>query len=185
MKQTPILTTKRLVLRPFIRTDVDAVYDWCSSFETTRYLFWYPHRDKSVTERVLNQWIDKKRNYFWAIDQGGVALGEIEVIKDLPGNGFECGYILSEPFWGKGIMTEAFARVLSFLFLDAGYEYSYEETDAKNLPSRRLLESLGFQLTGTQEHVYVGKKNEYVDKAIFRLDKPDYLETIGNILKTD
>lgn len=173
------------MLRPFVQTDVDNVYAWCSSFKTTQYLFWYPHRDKSVTERLLNQWIKKKRNYFWAIDQGNGALGEIEVIKDLSEKGFECGYILSEASWGKGIMTEAFSRALSFLFDEAGYEYCYEETDARNSASRHLLEALRFQLVETKEHVYVGKKMAYVDKVIYRLDKRDYLKRVNAVLKKD
>lgn len=140
MKDTPILKTPRLVLRPFTLDDVDDAYVWCSSFVVTKHLFWHPHRDKSVTERLIQNWIRKKRNYSWALDDGAHVIGEIQVIKDLPDRGFEIGYTLAEAYWRQGFMKEALPVVLDYLFCKDGYDYSYEETDADNLPSRKLLE---------------------------------------------
>ncbi len=171
MKETPILTTPRLKLRPFTLDDVDRLYHWCGSFTTTQYLFWYPHRDKSVSERLLKNWLRRKRNYSWAIDDGGGAIGEIQVIKDLPGQGFEIGYILQEESWHQGFMKEALLAVLHFLFNEDHYLYSYEETDARNLASRHLLESVGYEFLGLKENVFISKKNETITLAQYRLKK--------------
>lgn len=176
MKDTPLLHTNRLVLRPFSFDDVPAVYAWCSSWETTRYLFWYPHRDLSVSERLVKQWIRKKRNYSWALDDGSGAIGELQVIKDLPNHGFEIGYILKEEKWHQGYMKEALLVVLHYLFAEAPYDYSEEVTDERNEASRRLLEAVGYRFDGVEKDVLIAKKNEKINEARYHLSKEEFLK---------
>jgi [ribosomal protein S5]-alanine N-acetyltransferase len=175
MKETPILKTSRLTLRPFTLDDVDDAYVWCSSFNVTKYLFWHPHRDKSVTERLVKNWVRKKRNYSWALDDGTRVIGEIQVIKDLPEHGFEVGYSLAEAYWRQGYMKEALAAVLSYLFTNDGCLYSYEETDERNEASRKLLETFGYQLQEIKKDIYIAKIDQRVNEACYRLSKEDYL----------
>ena len=174
MKDTPLLQTKRLVLRPFSLEDVPNVYAWCSSLEVTRYLFWYPHRDLGVSERLVKQWIRKKRNYSWALDDGGGAIGELQVIKDLPDGGFSLGYILKEEKWRQGYMKEALLVGLHFLFTEANYRYSEEVTDERNLPSRQLLSAVGYRLVGLEKDVLIAKKNEVITEAVYRLSREEF-----------
>jgi len=187
MKETPLLKTSRLTLRPFVMEDAERLYHWCGSFSNTQYLFWHPHRDVEVSKRLLTNWLRRKRNYSWAIDDGVGAIGEIQVIKDLPDHGFEIGYILQEESWHKGYMKEALFAVLEYLFTQNGYEYSFEETDARNEASRRLLESVGYQFLGLKENVYISKKDETITLAQYRLEKAEALlpiETYKNASKS-
>jgi ribosomal-protein-alanine N-acetyltransferase len=176
MKETPILKTERLTLRPFTLDDVSNVYSWCGSLSTTQYLFWHPHRDESVSQRLVESWIRKKRNYSWAIDDGTGAIGEIQVIKDLPDQGFEIGYILREQSWHQGFMKEALLAVLPYLFVHDNYAYSYEETDERNSASRHLLESVGYRFLSLKNDVYIAKKDVTINEATYRLDKADFLK---------
>ena len=155
--------------------DVPAVYEWCSSFETTRYLFWHPHRDITVTTRLVENWLKKKRNYSWALDDGQGAIGELQLIKDLPEHGFEIGYILREESWHQGYMKEALYAVLHYLFAEADYAYSEEVTDERNAASRKLLEAVGYHFVCLQENVFISKKNEMITEAVYHLDKADFL----------
>ena len=173
MKETPILQTPRLLLRPFTMADVPAVYAWCSSLEATRFLFWYPHRDIGVSERLVANWIRKKRNYSWALGKEGQAIGEVQLIKDLPDRGFEIGYILTPLYWRQGLMKEALSAVLHFLF-STGYDYSLEECDARNNGSRALLEALGYHFEGLKDDVLIAKKNEVITAAYYRLNKEEF-----------
>ena len=175
MKDTPILKTSRLCLRAFTLDDVDDAYVWCSSFAVTQYLFWWPHRDKTVTQRLIVNWVRKKRNYSWALDNGEHVIGEIQVIKDLPDQGFEIGYTLAEAYWRQGYMKEALPVVLDYLFNHDGYRYSYEETDEANLPSRKLLESLGYCLVEVKPNVYVAKIDKSINVACYRLTASSFL----------
>jgi RimJ/RimL family protein N-acetyltransferase len=119
---TPVLKTERLLLRPFALEDAPAMYRWTSSLKCTEFLFWRPNRSLEDATRILSRWVNKPRNYAWAIDLSGTAIGEINVIKNLPNQGFEIGYILRDDQWGQGYMSEAFTAVLSFLW-NQGYRY--------------------------------------------------------------
>jgi len=144
-KESPVLKTPRLTLRPFEEKDLDSVFAWCSSLQVTAWLLWLPHRDKKVTSRLLKDWIKTKRNFAWALEDSGEAIGEIEVLKDRPGQGAEIGYLLSEKKWHEGLMSEALSAVLRFLFTDGGYRYLEAEADERNAPSLGLLRRLGFR----------------------------------------
>src|SRR5574344_2105753 len=176
MKDTPVLHTKRLVLRPFSMEDVPAVYGWCSSLTTTQFLFWHPHRDIGVTTRLVENWLRKKRDYSWALDDGKGAIGELQMIKDLPDQGFEIGYILREERGHKGYMKESLLAVLDYLFNHESYLYSIEEADERTLASRKLLESVGYQFVETKPGVYIAKKDETINESVYRLSKETFLE---------
>ncbi len=178
MKETPTLFTERLSLRPFRAQDADDVYEWCSSIEVTRYLFWYPHRDKDVTKRILAEWIRKKRHYSWCIEYEGKAIGEIEVIKELGDSACEIGYTLNKDYWRKGIMKEGLRKVLSYLFLVAGYNGVCAFTDIRNAASNALLSSLGFQ-RGEKEPYYIAKKDEHIEIYPYFCSKGDFEKRAG------
>lgn len=170
MKNTPLLQTPRLSLRPFKEGDAPAIYRWCSSEKVTKYLFWLPHRDPGVSERLLKVWLRKRRNYSWGLEENGDLFGEIEVIKDLPSGGFEIGYISREDKWNQGYMSEALIAVLAFLFGKGGYSYCYAETDKGNLASRALLEKRGFQVQ-KEEGRFIGKTGKNIIVIEYLLKK--------------
>jgi RimJ/RimL family protein N-acetyltransferase len=125
------------------------------------------------TKRLVAVWVRKKLHLSWALEIGGQAEGEIEIIKDLPEKGFMLGYILSEECWGQGYMSEALQAVLKHMFAN-GYEYAMAETDTENLLSSKLLIHNGFQVVLKEENRYIAKKKTYVDVFQFRLTKAAY-----------
>jgi RimJ/RimL family protein N-acetyltransferase len=59
-KGTRTIETERLILRKFTKGDIRLAYkNWTSDKAVTKYLRWPTHKDLSVTERVLNDWIIK------------------------------------------------------------------------------------------------------------------------------
>ena len=174
MKETPILTTSRLTLRPFVLEDAKGVYEWTGSWEVTKYLWWYPNRDLKTTIKILKKWIRNQRNYSWAIARENEVIGEVQVIKDLPSNGFEFGITSKVSAWGKGYMREASFKAIEYLFSSGLYEYGYAESDARNKRSHHLLEALGFIKTQEKKDVLIAKKNETIDIVCYRLDKANF-----------
>ena len=132
--------------------------------------------DLVTTERVLSEWIRKRRNYSWAIEVDGKAAGEIQIIKELPNKGFLLGYVLNRDYWGRGIATEAIETVLHFMFVEKNYLYSEEWCDDRNERSKRLLTKVGYEFVETKEGVYIAKKDETINEAHFILTKERYLE---------
>ena len=72
----------------------------------------------------------------------------------------EFGYWLGEPFWGRGYMSEAARAVVAHAFRAAAVPELYAGCRIENAASRRILERLGFALTGDtmMESTALGKK---------------------------
>jgi ribosomal-protein-alanine N-acetyltransferase len=58
------------------------------------------------------------------------------------------GYWLGEPYWGKGLMTEAVAKFTEYAFKSFQLMRIYAEPYASNPNSCRVLEKAGFVLEG-------------------------------------
>ena len=68
---TQILQTDRLILRRFLESDAEAMFqNWASSAENLTYVTWDPHPDVEVTRNSIRNWVTSYTNpnyYKWAI----------------------------------------------------------------------------------------------------------------------
>lgn len=54
---TAVLETARLVLRPFVTADAEAMFrNWAGDPEVTRFLTWPTHPSADVSRMVLTDW---------------------------------------------------------------------------------------------------------------------------------
>ena len=83
----------------------------------------------------------------------------------------ELGYWLAEPFWGKGLMTEAVRLLTDFAFTHFGLVRIYAEPYAHNVASARVLEKAGFVLEG-RLRCSVIKAGEIIDQLLYAKIRP-------------
>ncbi len=76
------------------------------------------------------------------------------------------GYWLDAKHQGQGIMTKAVAKLVAIGFTELNLNRIEIEAVAKNKPSRRVAERLGFQLEGTLRQ-YVLTDGEFEDMVIY------------------
>ena len=62
LEENSILESDRLILRPFTIQDVPDVYLFARDEVVTRYLTWPPHKDMSVTEKMVREIHEQKRH---------------------------------------------------------------------------------------------------------------------------
>lgn len=79
---------------------------------------------------------------------GGIG---ITINKDVHRLTAELGYWLAEPYWGKGIMTDAVIQFTEYAFESFGLIRIYAEPYANNKGSFRVLEKAGFLLEGRMQ----------------------------------
>ena len=86
----------------------------------------------------------------FAIDVGGEAVGGIGfvMLPDVERVSAEIGYWLGEPFWGRGIVTEAVAAVTRHAIVAHGFTRMFAAPFAANAASCRVLEKAGYVLEG-------------------------------------
>ncbi len=154
---TKNIETERLLLRRYVPEDAAAMFrNWASDPEVTKYLTWPPHETAAVTEQVVNGWTARYGDasyYHWAIVRkaaGPEPVGDIAAVSKSEGTGrLEIGYCLSRACWGQGIMPEALAAVISFLFREAGADCVAARHDPKNPKSGRVMQKCGMRFEGT------------------------------------
>lgn len=115
---------------------------------------------------------DETKQLIKAIVVDGEAVGSvgINVQNDISRKSALLGNWLGEPFWGKGIMTEAIKRISQEGFEKLDIVRIYAKPFADNMASRRTLEKAGYTLEGiTKKSVY---KNSIIkDGSIYALVK--------------
>ena len=150
-----IISTKRLVLRPFREDDLEAVYNnWTHDERVARYCRWYPHESIDETKAYLDFILNEAKcgfDYRWAItvkgDEEPVGCIDVTAIEE-DGKTAHIGYLISHKYWNKGYMTEAFSAVIEFLF-EHGFECIKAEHHIDNPASGKVMEKCGMKFVGT------------------------------------
>ena len=106
----------------------------------------------------------------FAIEINGEAVGSIGLfpLSDIRRNNAEIGYWLAEPFWGKGVMTEAVKQMVEYGFKTFDINRIYAGTFGRNIGSQRVLEKAGFTLEARFEKTYV-KNGELEDEVVYAI----------------
>ena len=148
---TQSIETKRLLLRPFLESDAQAMYDsWASRPDNLLHVTWDAHESPEVTQQSIARWVENYQNmdfYKWAIclkENPEHVLGDISVVDmDEAVNVCEVGYILSKDYWGQGLMPEAAMKMMEYGFYEMGLDMIWCGHFEGNEKSRRVIEKCG------------------------------------------
>lgn len=151
------INTGRLVLRPFRQGDAEAMFrNWTYDERVARYCRWHPHSNIDTTKELLEMYLSEYTDdydYRWAItlSDNDEPIGCIDVVSFTDnGKTPEVGYVLSNDYWGKGIMTEALRAVIGKLF-DDGYERVIACHRIENPASGHVMENAGMNCIGESQ----------------------------------
>ena len=176
-KGSKVLKTQRLTLRPFKKTDAEAMFEnWASDPEVTKFLTWTPHKNAEETRALLAVWEEEAKNpdtYHWAIECEGELIGDIALVW-MHGENAVAGYCLCKRFWGKGIMTEALSEVLRYCFEEVGFHRIEITHSTENPASGRVMEKCGLRFEGVKRKAFrllsTGEWTDIAQRAILEED---------------
>ena len=144
--------TERLILRKPCMEDAPAIFtSYAQDTEVTRYMTWSPHKNIEETYGImrimLKSW-EAGSAYSFAILPKNLnsVIGMIAMHPD--GFKVEIGYVLAQPYWGKGLMTEAALAVTKWLLEQPAVFRIFATCDVENLASARVMEKAGMQREG-------------------------------------
>jgi RimJ/RimL family protein N-acetyltransferase len=147
----PILTTDRLILRPFVLEDLPAL----AVVHAEESFWWYPLRGGMPMEqttgflvRTIERYVTDGFGIEAVIDRDSGALigwAGLAVPHFLPEvlPAVEVGWRLSGPFRGRGLATEAGQAALEWGFTDGGLERIVSIYEPENVASGKVMEHLG------------------------------------------
>ncbi|WP_077804813.1 GNAT family N-acetyltransferase [Streptococcus mitis] len=154
---TQILQTNRLILRRFVESDAEDMFqNWASSAENLTYVTWNSHPDVENTRNSIRNWVASYANpnyYKWAIylkENPEQVIGDISIVKiDEDDSSCEIGYVLGKVYWGNGIMTEALKSVLDFCFTQACFQKVKARYTSLNPASGHVMDKTGMSYLKT------------------------------------
>jgi RimJ/RimL family protein N-acetyltransferase len=162
----PRIDTERLVLRPLVLDDADAVAARAGDRRVARHLIAVPSpypvslAARWIAGRIA--WWNSGRGLTLAIARRanpGELLGSVSLRRFVRDARAELGYWLGATEWGKGFATEAADAMIDFGFRELGLERIYAHVLAGNAASCRVLEKLGMQSEGLrQQHIRKGRR---------------------------
>jgi len=110
----------------------------------------------------------KVNSFQKAIIYEGQFVGGIGVTRqeDIFKNNGEIGYWLGEPYWSKGIMSEAVKQMTAWIFENTTIERLYAGVFSNNKASMRVLEKAGYDLEAIHKRAII-KEGKIFDEYFF------------------
>lgn len=171
------LQTGRLLLRPFLHSDLTALNAYARSPHVGPHAGWPPHQSREQSRRVLEQFIREEEAWAVVLRGSGTLIGSVGLHED-PKRPYEgahmLGYALGDAYWGKGYASEAAKELIRFAFevqrlsLLSLYHYAYNER------SRRVAEKCGFVREGVLRAASQRYDGRVFDEACYSLTRADY-----------
>lgn len=149
-----MLETERTILRPFLDSDAEDLYDYAKDPRVGPIAGWKPHESVEESLEIIHT-VFAAPNTFAVVDKAtGRVIGSAGFVGRSHGEGCgpsdEIGYALSPDCWGRGIMPEVVAELLRYGFEDLGLDAIWCGHYAGNDRSRRVVEKSGFTFVFSQ-----------------------------------
>ena len=177
---TKTMETSRLILRRFKKDDSkDMFKNWASDPKVTKYLSWEAHENIKKSEDIINMWIsnyDDNTVYNWAIElkEANEVIGNIAVVSlDENNKSCEIGYCIGSSYWNKGIMTEAFQKVIEYLFKEVCINRISAKHYVENIASGKVMEKCKLTYEGTFRELEF-RKDRFWSLAVYSILRSEF-----------
>jgi len=176
MNQLPKIETDRLILTELEAEDIKDIVKYASNKNISDYTLNLPHpyseKDAIYWINLAHQGLKSGTNYIFAIRLKEISqfVGGIGLTVEKRFNRAEIGYWVAEPFWRKGIATEATKTIIDFGFNELGLNKLTSSHLAENPASGKVMQNSGMIKEGElKEHVL--KNTKYQDLILYGITK--------------
>jgi RimJ/RimL family protein N-acetyltransferase len=171
----PTLETARLILRPYVESDIAELLPLVGAREiaATTLRIAHPYTEQHARDFLaLSQEPDK----LWlaiTLRNDGRQVGGIGLRVDNQNQHAELGYWIGLPHWGNGYATEAATEVLRYGFEDLQLHRIFASHFAHNPASGGILKKLGMHYEGCQRQ-HLRKGDQFVDSELYGLLRQEW-----------
>jgi len=186
-KGTVTLETERLILRRYIRSDLEPMFHNC--WNNINVWGWTGYEPMDTIEDVLtlnniftDYWFGKYRqsNYYnWAIQHKslGKVIGRVKGVCDNHGDEkigqVQIDYELGENWWNQGLTTEAVKKVMDFFFKEIGFNRIHSFHAHENPASGKVMQKCGMTYEGTMRQA-IKSNNGLFDRVNYAILAEEY-----------
>ncbi|TAE18387.1 MAG: N-acetyltransferase [Bacteroidetes bacterium] len=162
-------------LRSWQIADVDSLAYYANNAEIAKNLTnQFPHPyTRANAEAFIGFATSHTPTRIFAIDLDGEAIGGIGIHPqaDVFEKNAELGYWLAQPFWGRGIITQAVELIVPIAFETLPIQRLFARPFGTNKASQKILEKNNFVLEAVFEKT-IYKNGEYLDEWVYARRRP-------------
>jgi RimJ/RimL family protein N-acetyltransferase len=167
-----------IYLREIDENDIVSIVKYANNVKISGFMrdafpFPYTIDDAANWLGVVNENIPK-RSFAIANDNEFIGAIGIEPCRDVNRYTGEIGYWIAEPFWGKGIATEAIKIFVKYIFNNYDLLKIFAHVFSSNQASTRVLEKAGFRLEGKLRN-HIIKSGKVLDQLVYGILKEEIL----------
>lgn len=150
------METERLILRPWVETDAEALYKYASDPEVGPRAGWPPHQSVEESREIINGIFSGEGMWAVELKETGEPIGCVGYLPSSASNlpiaddEAEVGYWIARPYWNQGICTEAMRAVVDYCFEVKHFTRLWGDYFPENPSSGRVMEKCGFSDTGRE-----------------------------------
>lgn len=145
------INTKRTLLRPFEKTDLEDLFAYAKTPGVGEMAGWAHHKNLKESQNALDCFIEGKHTLAISVNDkviGSIGIDRyderlLEEFSDKKGR--ELGFVLAKDYWDQGIMTEVVVAVVNYLFNVEKLDFLVCSHFDENMRSRKVQEKCGFR----------------------------------------
>lgn len=157
-----IIETERIILREFVESDFEAVFECNSNPEVQKYTGDVILDSKEQAKRIIKDvWFEDYKKYGygrWAVvykeDARVIGFAGLKYLPEL--NETDLGYRILPKYWGKGLMTEIGREIIKYGFDNFGLDEIIAIAEPENIGSCKVLEKSGLKFYKVDEYINDG-----------------------------
>lgn len=173
------LHTERLILRTFQMSDDRDLYAYASSPNVGPAAGWKPHTSLAESQHILRMFMESDEVWAMCSRADGRVIGSIGLHADRRRSeeieARMMGFVLSEHYWGQGLMPEAAREVLRYAFETLLLPIVSIVHFPFNTKSRRVIEKCGFRYEGTLRHASRIYSGDVYDDVCYSMTREEYI----------
>jgi len=174
-----ILTTNRLMLKSIKAEDREQFYKLFSDRKLLKYTDNEPHKTIKDTQLLIKKYHEEEKegqSIRKAIYLEKKYIGIISIYHINKKHKFATiGYLISEEYQNKGIMTEACFAIIKYIFNNLPINRIEAQVFVKNIASIKILEKLGFQKEGRLRQNFM-INNKLEDSFMYSILKIEWMD---------
>lgn len=174
-----ILTTERLILRPWEESDAESLYEYAKDPQVGPIAGWPPHISVEDSREIIKSVLAVDETYAICKRQDNRAIGSIGLMRgeqsnlDISEDEGEIGYWIGVPFWGQGYVPEAVRELIRHGFEDLKLKRIWCGYFEGNDKSKRVQEKCGFRYHHTNKDIYWALMDEVRTEHVTCLEKEE------------
>lgn len=175
------LKTERLILRPWLESDAESLYEYAKDPSVGPAAGWPVHTSVENSKDIIRDVLAIPETYAVCLKTENKAIGcvGLKIGKDsnmkIPDTEGEIGYWLGVPFWGQGLIPEACEEIIRHAFEDIKLTVLWCGYFEGNNKSKRVQEKWHFTYHHTNKDIYWKLIDDMRTEHVTRLTKQQYI----------